>query len=93
MIADDSLINVKVLKSFLEIQGVEVKFTTNAIESMNMTLRKVLKNHRSFPTDESVMKVIFLALNNISKKWTMPIRNWKGALNRFAIEFEGRFPL
>ena len=68
-------------------------YTTNAIESMNMTLRKVLKNHRSFPTDESVMKVIFLALNNISKKWTMPIRNWKGALNRFAIEFEGRFPL
>ena len=68
-------------------------YTTNAIESMNMTLRKVLRNHRSFPTDESVMKVIFLAVNNISKKWTMPIRNWKSALNRFAIEFEGRFPL
>lgn len=68
-------------------------YTTNAIESMNMTLRKVLKNHRSFPTDESVMKVIYLAIQNISKKWTMPIRNWKGALNRFAIEFEGRFPL
>ena len=68
-------------------------YTTNAIESMNMTLRKVLRNHRSFPTDESVMKVIFLAINNISKKWTMPIRNWKSALNRFAIEFEGRFPL
>ena len=68
-------------------------YTTNAIESMNMTLRKVLRNHRSFPTDESVMKVIYLAINNISKKWTMPIRNWKSALNRFAIEFEGRFPL
>ena len=68
-------------------------YTTNAIESMNMTLRKVLRNHRSFPTDQSVMKVIYLAINNISKKWTMPIRNWKGALNRFAIEFEGRFPL
>lgn len=68
-------------------------YTTNAIESMNMTLRKVLRNHRSFPNDESVMKVIFLAVNNISKKWTMPIRNWKSALNRFAIEFEGRFPL
>ncbi|MEM8779881.1 MAG: IS256 family transposase, partial [Cyanobacteria bacterium P01_G01_bin.49] len=52
-----------------------------------------LRNHRSFPTDESVMKVILLAINNISKKWTMPIRNWKSALNRFAIEFEGRFPL
>ena len=68
-------------------------YTTNAIESMNMTLRKVLKNHRSFPTDESVMKVIYLAIQNISRKWTMPIRNWKSALNRFAIEFEGRFPI
>jgi putative transposase len=68
-------------------------YTTNAIESMNMTLRKVLRNHRTFPTDESAMKVIYLAIHNISKKWTMPIRNWKGALNRFAIEFEGRFPM
>lgn len=68
-------------------------YTTNAIESLNMTLRKVLRNHRSFPTDESAMKVIYLAIANISKKWTMPIRDWKSALNRFAIEFEGRFPL
>jgi putative transposase len=68
-------------------------YTTNAIESMNMTLRKVLRNHRSFPSDESVMKVIYLAIQNISKKWTMPIREWKAALNRFAIEFDGRFPL
>ena len=51
-------------------------YTTNAIESMNMTLRKVLRNHRSFPSDESVMKVIYLAIQNISKKWTMPIRDW-----------------
>ena len=68
-------------------------YTTNAIESMNMTLRKVLRNHRSFPSDESVMKVIYLAIQNISKKWTMPIRDWKAALNRFAIEFDERFPL
>lgn len=68
-------------------------YTTNAIESVNMSLRKVLRNHRSFPTDESAMKLIYLAINNISKKWTMPIHNWKAALNRFAIEFEGRFPL
>jgi len=67
-------------------------YTTNAIESMNMTLRKVLRNHRSFPTDEAAMKVVFMAINNISKKWTMPIRDWKAALQRFAIEFEGRFP-
>jgi putative transposase len=68
-------------------------YTTNAIESLNMTLRKVLRNHRSFPTDESAMKVIYLAIHNISRKWTMPIRDWKAALNRFAIEFEGRFPM
>jgi putative transposase len=68
-------------------------YTTNAIESMNMTLRKVLRNHRVFPTDESAMKVIYLAVNHISKKWTMPIRDWKAALNRFAIEFEDRFPI
>jgi len=63
------------------------------IESMNMTLRKVLRNHCSFPTDESVMKVIYLAIHNISKKWTMPIRDWKATLNCFAIQFEERFPL
>lgn len=68
-------------------------YTTNAIESLNMTLRKVLRQRRSFPTDDSALKVIYLALANLSKKWTMPIRNWKDALNRFAIEFEGRFPL
>ena len=68
-------------------------YTTNAIESMNMSLRKVINNHRAFPTDESVLKVIYLAIENISKKWTMPIQNWKSALNRFAIEFSDRFPL
>jgi putative transposase len=68
-------------------------YTTNAIESLNMSLRKVFRNHRSFPTDESALKVVYLALGNISKKWTLPIRDWKAALNRFAIEFEGRFPL
>lgn len=67
-------------------------YTTNAIESMNMTLRKVLKNHRAFPTDEAAMKVIYLAIGNISKKWTMPIPNWKPALNRFVIEFGDRVP-
>lgn len=67
-------------------------YTTNAIESVNMTLRKVLKNHRTFPTDESALKVVYLALQNISKKWTMPIKDWKAALNRFVIAFEERFP-
>lgn len=68
-------------------------YTTNAIESVKMTLRKVLRNHRSFPCDDSALKVIFLAINNIAKKWTMPIKDWKAALNRFAIEFSDRFPL
>lgn len=68
-------------------------YTTNAIESMNMTLRKVIKNHRAFPTDESALKVIYLAIQNIAKKWTMPISNWKPALNRFAIEFGDRLPI
>jgi putative transposase len=68
-------------------------YTTNAIESLNMTYPKVLKNHRVFPTDEAAMKVVYLALGNVSQKWTMPIRDWKAALNRFAIKFEGRFPL
>ena len=64
-----------------------VIYTTNSIESLNMTVRKVLKNKRSFPTDEAMFKQIYLALNNIAKKWTMPIRHWNEAMSRFAIEF------
>src|SRR6266567_3128438 len=70
----------------------KVIYTTNAIESVNMTLRKVTRNHRIFPSDEAVYKVLYLAMQNIAKKWTMPIRDWNPALNRFAIEFAGRFP-
>jgi len=62
-------------------------YTTNAIESLNMTLRKVVKNKRIFPSDDSVFKLLYLAIQNISKKWTMPIHNWKSAMNRFMIEF------
>lgn len=69
-----------------------VIYTTNAIESLNMMLRKVTTNHLIFPSDEAVYKVIYLAMRNISKKWTMPIRDWKPALNRFAVEFADRFP-
>ena len=68
----------------------KVIYTTNAIESLNMTLRKVMKNKRIFPSDEAAFKQIYLALQNISKKWTMPIRDWKPALARFMIEFDGR---
>jgi len=65
-------------------------YTTNAIESLNRSLRKVTKNRGSFPNDESALKLLYLALTNISKKWTMPIRLWKQALNQFAILFPGR---
>ena len=61
-----------------------------AIESINMSLRKVIKTRASFPTDDAVNKLFYLALNNISKKWTMPLRDWKAALNRFTIQFEER---
>ena len=68
----------------------KVIYTTNAIESVNMSLRKITKTRGSFPTDESVFKLFYLALNNISQKWTMPIRDWKAALNRFTIQFDER---
>ncbi|MHC6527021.1 IS256 family transposase [Vibrio proteolyticus] len=65
-------------------------YTTNAIESLNSVIRKAIKKRKLFPTDESARKVIFLAIQDASKKWTMPIRNWRQALNRFMIMFEGR---
>ena len=70
----------------------KVIYTTNAIESVNMSLRKLTKNRGAFPSDEALVKLFYLALRNISKKWTMPIRDWKAALNRFTIQFEGRLP-
>lgn len=70
----------------------KIIYTTNAVESVNMTLRKVSRNHRIFPTDEAVFKVMYLAAQNISKRWTMPLRDWRSAMSQFAIEFEGRLP-
>jgi putative transposase len=65
-------------------------YTTNAIESLNSVIRKATKKRKVFPTDESALKVVYLAIRQASEKWTMPIRNWKPALNRFMIEFEDR---
>lgn len=70
----------------------KVIYTTNAIESVNMSLRKLTKNRGSFPSDEALLKLFYLALRNISRKWTMPIRDWKAALTRFTIQFEERLP-
>jgi len=68
-------------------------YTTNTIESLNMTLRKITKNRSLFPNDEAVFKLMYLGLRNISKRWTMPIRDWSAAMNQFAILFEGRVPM
>ena len=62
-------------------------YTTNAIESLNYQLRQVTKNRSSFSTDDAIFKILYLAIRNASKKWTMPIRDWGQALNQFAIEF------
>lgn len=68
----------------------KIIYTTNAIESLNGTVRKVIKNRGSFPNDQAAKKLIYLALKNASKKWTKPVQNWKSALNQFAIVFENR---
>jgi putative transposase len=67
-------------------------YTTNAIESVNRSLRKITKNRGVFPNQESLLKLYYLALERAAKKWTMPIHNWSQALNRFAIEFGDRVP-
>ena len=65
-------------------------YTTNAIESLNSVIRKATKQRKVFPTNQSAMKVVYLAISAASKKWTMPIRHWNLALNRFTIEFGER---
>lgn len=70
----------------------KVIYTTNAIESLNYSLRRVLKNRGAFPDDSSVIKVLYLAIQRASKKWTMSLHNWAQALNRFTIMFPDRMP-
>jgi putative transposase len=69
-----------------------VIYTTNVIESLNMSLRKVTKTRSSFPNDDAVLKLLYLALRNIEKRWTRAIPEWQAALNRFAIIYEDRMP-
>lgn len=71
----------------------KVVYTTNAIESVNYTIRKVTRNRQSFPTTDAAEKLVFMALQNISKRWTMPLRDWGAALNQFAIIYGTRVPL
>lgn len=68
----------------------KVIYTTNAIESLNYSLRRMLKTRGAFPNDDAILKVLYLAINRVAKKWTMPIRDWKAALNQFVILFGDR---
>jgi putative transposase len=67
---------------------VEVIYTTNTIESVNSVVRKSVKICKVFPNDDAALDVIYLVIQAVSKKWSMPIRDWKPTLNRFVIEFE-----
>jgi transposase-like protein len=67
-------------------------YTTNAIESVNSVIRKFTRNRKIYPNEESALKIVYMAIREASRKWTMPIRKWKEALNHFAILFEGRIP-
>lgn len=69
----------------------KIFYTTNAIESLNSVIRKAIRNRKIFPTDQSALKVVYLAVKKASERWTMPLRNWKPAMNRFAIEYGDRF--
>jgi transposase-like protein len=71
----------------------KIVYTTNIIENLNGKIRKYTKNKLSYPTDEAVMKSVFLAVQEITKKWTMPIRDWGMILNQFMIMFENRLKL
>jgi putative transposase len=68
-------------------------YTTNTIESLNYSIRRIIKNRSLFPNEEALSKLLYLALKNASKKWTMPIPNWPLAMSQFSIIFEGRVPL
>lgn len=69
----------------------KIVYTTNAIESLNSVIRKAIKNRRIFPNDKSAFKIIYLAVQQASKKWSMPLRDWKPAMNRFLLEYGDRF--
>ena len=68
-----------------------VIYTTNAIESVNYSLRRLTKTRGSFPNDEAAIKLLYLGLRNISQRWTMPIQNWKHAMSQLMIRFEAQF--
>ena len=68
-------------------------YTTNAIESLNFSLRKITRNKSSFQDDDSIYKIMYLAIKNAGTHWTMPIKDWVPAVNQFTILFDGRIPV
>jgi len=70
----------------------KVIYTTNAIESLNSAIRKWIKNRGIFPNDTSAIKIVYLAIQQASKRWTMPIRDWGPVMNRLLVEYGERFP-
>lgn len=81
----------EIRKAMYAPQEVPLRDTTNAIESVNFSLRKLIKARASFPSDEAAIKLLYLGLRNISQRWTMPIQNWKPAMSQFMIRFEKQF--
>lgn len=70
-----------------------VIYTTNAVESLNASLQKVLRQRKAFPNDEAILKVLYLALHNVARNWKRPVHNWKQALNQFSIRFGDRIAI
>ena len=71
----------------------KVIYTTNAIESLNYSLRRIIKTRGHFPSEEAATKLLYLALVRAEQRWTMPIRDWRGALNQLSVHFDGRLPI
>ena len=69
----------------------KIIYTTNAIESLNSVIRKSTRNRKIFPSDQSALKVVYLAIKRAAAHWTRPIRDWTPAMNRFVIEYDHRF--
>jgi putative transposase len=67
-------------------------YTTNAIESVNSVIRKFTRNRKIYPNADSALKIVYMAIQEAAKRWTMPVRKWKESLNHFAILYEDRMP-
>ena len=84
--------NIKTFFAFPE-QIRRLIYTTNAVESVHRQLRKVTKNKAVFPTDEALIKMLFLAIRDVTKKWTMPLQGWKTIISHLSIVYSDRLGL